>query len=89
MKVRVQGYREITRELKKDYPKLSDFEILSLAIQIERNQILENGLVVSTDDSAPVGLEAIAVALGYTQSELRSTITDVLRDISNKTEEKR
>jgi len=44
---------------------LSDFEILSLAIQIERNQILENGLVVSSLDQSPSGLEAIAIALGF------------------------
>lgn len=65
MKTKIQNYNQIVKDLKKDYPKLSDYELLSLAIQIERNQLIENGLVVSTNDSNPSGLEAIAIALGY------------------------
>ncbi|RZK37779.1 MAG: histidine kinase [Pedobacter sp.] len=79
-----ENYRTIVKELKSDYPKLSEFELLSLAIQIERNQILENGLVVSSDDSNPTGLEAIAISLGYTDKQLSTTITDVLLDMANK-----
>jgi hypothetical protein len=65
MKITIEDYSRIAKRLKEEYPKLSDFEILSLAIQIERNQILENGLVVSSSDKHPVGLEAIAIALGF------------------------
>ncbi|KUJ60460.1 histidine kinase [Flavobacteriaceae bacterium CRH] len=68
MKITIQDYSKIAKQLKEEYPKLSDFEILSLAIQIERNQILENELVVSSYDKHPVGLEAIAIALGYNKS---------------------
>ncbi|TEB41067.1 histidine kinase, partial [Flavobacterium circumlabens] len=50
MKNRIESYYEIAKNLKKEYPKLSEFEILSLAVQIERNQILENGLAVSFED---------------------------------------
>jgi len=59
MKIGIRTYTEITKELKVNYPKLTEYEILTLAIQIERNEILENGLVVSTNDNIPSGLEAI------------------------------
>lgn len=65
MKNHIQNYNQIVSDLKKDYQKLTEFELLSLAIQIERNQILENGFVVSSDDRYPSGLEAIAIALGF------------------------
>lgn len=61
----MNSYTKITKELKKEYSTLSDFELLSLAIQIERNQLLENGLNVSRSDSYPSSLEAIAIALGF------------------------
>ena len=68
MKNQIQNYNQIVNDLKKDYQKLTEFELLSLAIQIERNQILENGFVVSSDDRHPSGLEAIAIALGFENS---------------------
>ena len=84
MKSRVKEYTEIAKELKSNYPKLSEYEILSLAIQIERNQILENGLVVSPDDKNPSGLEAIGIALGFTGGQFQNTITNVLTEIAQK-----
>jgi len=80
MKVKIDTYNGIAKQLKEEYPKLSDFEILSLAIQIQRNQILENGLVVSSSDKYPSALEAIAIALGY-QGNNSVTTTDVLRNM--------
>lgn len=65
MKIGIRNYKEITKELKVNYPKLTEYEIFTLAIQIERNEILENGLVVSSKDNTPSGIEAIAIALGY------------------------
>jgi hypothetical protein len=85
MKVKIDTYNGIAKQLKEEYSKLSDFEILSLAIQIQRNQILENGLVVSSSDKYPSALEAIAIALGYEESNA-VTITDVLRNIVNREE---
>lgn len=84
MRTEIQDYHKIAKLLKMDYPKLSDFELLTLAIQIERNQILENGLVVSRDDSKPTALEAISIALGYTDEQRKTTITDVLTELVNK-----
>lgn len=83
MKLEIKDYSQIAEQLKGEYSKLSDFEILSLAIQIQRNQILENGLAVSSLNKFPSALEAIAIALGYEGSN-SITITDVLRDIVNR-----
>lgn len=83
MKSEIEDYNRIAKQLKGEYSKLSDFEILSLAIQIQRNQILENVLAVSSSDKHPSALEAIAIALGYEGSN-SITITDVLRDIANR-----
>ncbi len=78
--MQIDTYSKIAKELKKDYPELSNFELLSLAIQIERNQIFEYGLNVSRTDNHPTSLEAIAIALGYTSDDVyRQTITDVLK----------
>ncbi len=61
----IDNYSKIVKDLKEEYPKLSDFERLLLAVQIERNQLIENGLNVSRNDENRTSLEAIAVALGY------------------------
>lgn len=82
MKIEIEDYNRIVIKLKEEYSKLSDFETLLLAIQIQRNQILENGLVVSSSDKHPSALEAIAIALGY-EGRSSVTITDVLRNIAN------
>ncbi|NGY38994.1 histidine kinase [Flavobacterium sp. XN-5] len=84
MKTGIRNYKEITKELKVNYPKLTEYEVLTLAIQIERNEILENGLVVSTNDKTPSGIEAISIALGYTDSEPRNTVANILTEIANK-----
>lgn len=76
---RVQTYAEIVKDLKLDYPKLTDFEVLNLTIQIQRNQILQGGFNVSSTDRHPSALEAIAITLGYTDGQFKDTITDVLK----------
>ena len=76
----VQTYTAIVKDLKLDYPKLSDFEVLNLAIQIQRNQILQAGLNVSSSDKHPSALEAIAISLGYTDNQFKRTITEVLQE---------
>lgn len=63
MKTEVRSLYQIEKELKKEYPNLTEFEALSLAVQIERNEILENGLVVSRTDRVPSGLERLALAI--------------------------
>lgn len=85
MKIGIKDYNRIAKDLKEEYSKLSDFEILSLAVQIQRNQIIQSGLVVSSSDKHPSALEAMAIALGYEESN-SGTITEVLRDIATREE---
>lgn len=68
MQIEIKSYSKIAKDLKKIYPNLSDFELLSLSIEIERNMLIENGLNVSRKDKYPASLEAIAIALGYNEN---------------------
>ena len=63
MKTGLRKYVEILKELKVRHHNLTEYEMLTLAIQIERNEILENGLAVSRTDHEPSGIEAIISAL--------------------------
>ena len=65
MQSKINNYSTIAKELKRFHPDLTEYERLSLAIGIERNMIIENGLNVSRNDKYPASLEAIAIALGY------------------------
>ena len=58
--------RELAKDLKEDY-KLTDYEALTLALKAEQNELLKLGFVISSSDSYPTGLEAIANALGYSR----------------------
>lgn len=80
---RIQTYNAIVKDLKLDYPKLTDYEVLNLAIQIQRNQILESAFNVSYTDKHPSALEAVAIALGHTDGQFKDTITDVLKRNEN------
>lgn len=60
-----RGIDDIESDLRMQYGNLfSDFEVLSLAIQIQRNEILVAGLVIDQSDNRPTALEAIAMQLG-------------------------
>lgn len=63
MKTGLRKYSLILKELKVTFPKLTEYEMLTLAVQIERNEILENGLAVSRDDHTSSGIEAIVNAV--------------------------
>lgn len=62
-----QNYRsldEICKELESNY-NVTAFEALTLAVQIQRNEILISGLSVHQTDKYPASLAAIAIELGY------------------------
>lgn len=87
MRTEIQTYFQIEKDLKVDYPDMSDYERLSIAVQIQRNQLLENGLAVSTDDSKPSAPEAISIALGYTSpgsTTLTQSVNNLINIIENK-----
>ncbi len=56
--------RKLAKEIKSEY-KISDFEALDIALKAEQNQLIKSAFVISSSDSHPTGLEAIAIALGY------------------------
>jgi len=49
------------KELRLDYPKLTDFEALQLAVQMQRNEIMKRAFVISSSDDYPSALEKIAM----------------------------
>ncbi|GAB3503647.1 hypothetical protein [Emticicia fontis] len=76
-----ESISKIEKGLKLDHPELTDFERLSLAIQIQRNQILRVGFVINS--SSPNGLEAIGIALGYSNNSFSGNISERLSDIAS------
>lgn len=82
MRTKIQTYYELEKEIANEFPKLSAFEKLSIAVQIQRNQILENGLVVSNDDRNPSGIEAVGIALGFS-GRGSETISETLKDLNS------
>ena len=76
---KIQSYEAIATDLRSEYPDLTQFETLTLAIQIQKNEILENAFNVSRNDNYPSSLEAIAISLGYTSDQFKQTITEVLK----------
>ncbi len=80
-----ESINTIEKGLKLDYPKLTDFERLSLAIQMQRNQILKAGFVINS--SGPNGLEAIAISLGYSYNSVSGNINERLSEISSAIED--
>lgn len=72
---------DLTKELKSQYNKLSEYELLSLAIQIQRNQILSAGLAVEQSNNSQTGLEAIANALGYDATFSGSSVAERMGEL--------
>lgn len=70
-------------DLKLDYPKLSDYELLLIAVQMQRNDILKAGLTVFETDTTPPALEAIAMQLGMKpEREWRQTLGTIPYELS-------
>ncbi|MDR0659630.1 MAG: hypothetical protein LBG19_02270 [Prevotellaceae bacterium] len=61
---RFLSIKEYCSTLKRDYPALSDYQLLKLAIQMQRNDILKAGLNVRENKDDLTALEAIDVQLG-------------------------
>lgn len=61
---------ELASEFKAQHKELTEYESLRLAIELQRNQILQQAFVIHSEDKHPTGLEAIAIALGYKQESL-------------------
>lgn len=60
----ITDYTELADKLMKQNEDLTTYEAYNLAIQIQRNQILENAFVVAQDSKDyPSALEDIAISL--------------------------
>lgn len=57
---------KLANELKIQY-KLSNYEAYDIALKAEQNELIKRAFVISSSDSHPSGIEAIAIALGYKQ----------------------
>ena len=82
MKTQIDSFEQIAEDLRKTYSELTTFEALTLAIQIERNQLIENAFSVNRNDSNPPSLEAIAISLGY--ADARSNLVEAIHQIAEK-----
>lgn len=74
----MNNYKEVTEianSLKGDFRKLSDFEALTIAAQIQTTNVLEASFQTGYSNQPPF-LEAIAIALGYKLEG--STVIDVI-----------
>ena len=81
MNTEIKNFKEIEKDLKIEYPNLTQYERLTLAIEIEKKEILRNGLAVSyKDDNAPA-LVAIALSLGYGDTPNDKSINQTLKEL--------
>ena len=55
----------IVKNLRLDYKELSNYELLSIAVQQQRNEILVSGLGVRQDNKFPAFIEAIGIQMGF------------------------
>jgi len=78
----IQSIQKLAEEFKEEYPNLSDFESLMVAVQKQRNQILQEGLKVSSNDEYPSALETIAKQLGA-EPQLSTTVIESLSEIAD------
>lgn len=56
--------KKLAKDLQEQF-KLTNFESLDLALKAEQNELIKRAFVISSSDSHPSGIEAIAIALGY------------------------
>ena len=70
---RYSKIRENYNYLKEDFPNLTDFELMSLSIQEQRNEIIREGLGVPSLYKNPTYLE-----------EIHSVLHDIAKEISIK-----
>jgi hypothetical protein len=50
---------DCAEDIKESYPNLSDYESLMIAVQIQRNVMIERAFVLVSDNSYPTALEKI------------------------------
>lgn len=80
-----RSIKEIVEDLKLDYSKLPQHDLLNFAIKIQRNEILAVGLNVTKSDKYSPALEAIAIQLGFNpESPFQQTLIEAINPLKSK-----
>lgn len=77
----MKDVNELYQDLKNDFPKMSDYELMKLAIEWNRNEIFQNAFCSYGEH--PSFLEAIAIQMGYEPKGGR-TLLDSIESLSEK-----
>lgn len=80
--VNFDNENKLAERFKMNYPELTTFQALELAIQKQRNQILIAAHAVSASDSHPSALEKIAMEL-HGVDRAFDEVREAVKDISN------
>ena len=64
-------------------PKLTDFEALQIAVQIQRNELFAQAHVLNTRQGGPSALESIAIELGAAHDgrSIKHAVEEIARNI--------
>jgi len=84
MNAKILNYVEIAKQLKKEHPMLTEFEVLSLAVQMEKKLVLVNDFVANSDDEISFELDALGIDQGYIDDKFQKSITNVLNEMSQR-----
>ncbi len=76
----VSSIAAIVEGLKLDYPKLTHYELLSRAVEKQRNEILIKGLKISPSGKHPSSLEAISMQLGFKNDGMNINLVDAITE---------
>lgn len=75
---------EIAKDVLRENPKISIYESLTIAVQIQRNRLLKDGLGIHDPKlEIPTNLQAIAIALGY-EKRMDSSIKHAIKNLADK-----
>ena len=73
---------KICEDLKKQFPKMSDYELMTLSIQINKNDILQKAFAVTKH--YPSALEAIGMQMGYSSTGGTTTLPEAIESIAHR-----
>jgi hypothetical protein len=79
----MQNERKYADDLMRDYPSLTEYEALTLAIGMRKNDILKSAFMVNSDNDYPVAFEAIAMALGFDNARGSGNIAKSIDSIAD------
>ena len=78
----MQEIDEIYDDLKRKFSKMSDYELMTLSIQINKNHILQRAFAVTK--GYPSALETIGMQMGYSSTGGTTTLPEAIESIANR-----